>query len=82
MDTNTNTNTNTKDNVITTDKRSVTATKTWSNGIAHERSPRRPRSEEVREYINPVARALNDNETWTVDDQGLFHPTIPYTMGN
>jgi hypothetical protein len=57
-------------------------TKTWSNGIAHERSPRRPRSENAREYINPVARALNDNETWTVDDQGLFHPTIPYTIKN
>jgi hypothetical protein len=53
----------------------------WSNGTICERSPRRQQSCEehiVHEYINPVARALNDNETWTIGDQGEFHPTIPY----
>jgi hypothetical protein len=52
----------------------------WSNGTICEKSPRRPRTyaeETIREYINPVARALNDNETWTIGDQGEFCPTIP-----
>ena len=52
----------------------------WSNGIPHERSPRKKCYEEEREYVNPVARALNDNETWTVDDSGTFFPTIPYSI--
>jgi hypothetical protein len=54
----------------------------WTNGTTCERSPRRPLTfveEPVREYINPVARALHDNETWTIGDQGEFHPTIPYS---
>ena len=54
--------------------------KTWSDGFVHEKSPRRPRSEPTREYINPVARALHDNETWTIDDNGDFQPTIPYSI--
>lgn len=54
----------------------------WTNGTTCERSPRRSRTfveEPAREYINPVARALHDNETWTIGDQGEFHPTIPYS---
>lgn len=50
----------------------------WSNGITYEKSPRRTRPQPVHEYINPVARALNDNETWTIGDQGEFCPTIPH----
>ena len=34
----------------------------------------------IRELINPVARALHDNETWTVDDTGEYHATIPYSI--
>ena len=53
----------------------------WSNGTICEKSARRQQTYAVEidhEYINPVARALNDNETWTIGDQGEFHPTIPF----
>jgi hypothetical protein len=58
----------------------------WSNGIKYEQSKRRTRqpTESVDyepEYTNPVARALNEQETWTIDDQGTYFPTIPYTIG-
>ena len=64
----------------------------WSNGIKYEKSPRRSKTtnnntEEYDdscgpEYTNPVARALNDQETWTIDEQGTYFPTIPYTIGS
>ena len=52
----------------------------WSNGSKQEKSPRRPlkgsQEESAREYINPVARALLEDETWTIGDNGeLFHFT-------
>jgi hypothetical protein len=64
----------------------------WSNGIPYQRSPRSSSNNtsinnqkeendlELREYINPVARALNDTETWSVDGDGTFYPTIPMTI--
>jgi hypothetical protein len=57
----------------------------WSNGTKQEKSPIRKLDdvvEPVIEYVNPVARALNDTETWMIDDQGEFHPTIPYSVEN
>jgi len=68
-----------KDNTVTFSK--------WSNGTKQEKSPVRksvlePVIEPVIEYVNPVARALNDTETWTIDEQGEFHPTIPYLFEN
>ncbi len=66
-------------------KNEVTFSK-WSNGTKQEKSPIRKFYEgvvePVIEYVNPVARALNDTETWTIDDQGEFHPTIPYSVEN
>lgn len=56
----------------------------WSNGIKYEQSKRRTRQpveEYEPEYINPVARALNEQETWTIDEEGTYFPTIPYTIG-
>ena len=57
------------------------------NGTKQEKSPIRKFYEDVAEpvvieYVNPVARALNDTETWTIGDQGEFHPTIPYSFEN
>ena len=66
----------------------------WSNGIPYQRSSRSTANNnfsnnhnikeetdlELREYVNPVARALNDNETWSVDGDGTFYPTIPMTI--
>jgi len=58
----------------------------WSNGTKQEKSPVKKHYgdtvEPVIEYVNPVARALNDTETWTIDEQGEFHPTIPYLFEN
>jgi len=59
----------------------------WTNGTKQEKSPIRKFYEDVVEpvvieYVNPVARALNDTETWTIGDQGEFHPTIPYSFEN
>jgi|688.fasta_scaffold1217972_2 hypothetical protein len=63
----------------------------WTNGTKQEKSPVKKHYgntvepvivEPVIEYVNPVARALNDTETWTIDDQGEFHPTIPYLFEN
>jgi hypothetical protein len=54
----------------------------WSNGSKQEKSPRLAtsnqgsREESAREYINPVARALLEDETWTVGDDGdIIHFT-------
>ena len=59
-------------------KRNVNGNLVWSNGSFCEKSPRQPRSgsqeESAREYINPVARALQDDETWTIGDNGEFYP--------
>ena len=67
-----------KDKQITVVKHHENGNLVWSNGTICEKSPRRPIEQIVHEYINPVARALNDNETWTIGDQGEFHPTIPF----
>jgi hypothetical protein len=68
-------------------EKTVTFSK-WSNGTKQDKSPVRKSvtgsviEEPTIEYVNPVARALNDTETWTIDDQGEFHPTIPYSFEN
>jgi hypothetical protein len=67
----------------------------WSNGSHYQQSKRRApssmhqnsraNSNSVDDFFNaelltPMARALANDETWTVDDSGTFYPTIPYSF--
>jgi hypothetical protein len=63
----------------------------WSNGSHYKQSKRRPPShcpangDDANEFLTadlltPMARALANDETWTVDDSGTFFPTIPYSF--
>ena len=63
----------------------------WSNGSHYQQSKRRPPSSMhqnsaptdeflTAELLTPMARALANDETWTVDDTGTFYPTIPYSF--
>ena len=67
----------------------------WSNGSHYQQSKRRPPSSMhqnssanslptdeflTAELLTPMARALANDETWTVDDSGTFYPTIPYSF--
>lgn len=63
----------------------------WSNGSHYQQSKRRPPSHcpangdgandfLTTDLLTPMARALANDETWTVDDSGTFFPTIPYSF--
>jgi hypothetical protein len=64
----------------------------WSNGSHYQQSKRRPPTHSATtssnptddffnaELLTPMARALANDETWTVDDSGTFYPTIPYSF--
>lgn len=63
----------------------------WSDGSHYQQSKRRPLVHGNRnnnapddfltaELLTPMARALANDETWTVDDSGTFYPTIPYSF--
>jgi hypothetical protein len=63
----------------------------WTNGSYYQQSKRRPPASMhqnslptdeflTAELLTPMARALANDETWTVDDSGTFYPTIPYSF--